>query len=210
LRQDGAVGSRFLLEAGGLSRDVRLPLHGLYNVENCLAAAACAWALGLSLEEIATAVRGVRPASMRGVVHHVAGPRGGFTLIDDSYNSNPDALVKALESAGLLAGSRRLAVLGDMLELGPAGPRFHRESGEQAARLGFSPLAGVGELSRELVAGAREAGADAIWLPDAAAAAEWAAAEMREGDVLLVKGSRGVKLDSVVRRLVGIVAEGRA
>ncbi len=209
----GAIGSRFRLEAGGQSAEVRLPLHGLYNVENCLAAAACAWALGLSLDEIATAVRGVRPAAMRGVVHHVAGPRGGFTLIDDSYNSNPDALVKALESAGLLAGAlagRRLAVLGDMLELGPAGPRFHRESGEQAARLGFSPLAGVGELSRELVAGAREAGADAVWLPDASAAAEWAAAEVREGDVLLVKGSRGVKLDSVVRRLVGSVAEGRA
>jgi len=209
----GAIGSRFRLEAGGQSAAVRLPLHGLYNVENCLAAAACAWALGLSLDEIAAAVRGVRPASMRGVVHHVAGPRGEFTLVDDSYNSNPDALVKALESAGLLAGAlagRRLAVLGDMLELGPAGPRFHRESGEQAARLGFSPLAGVGELSRELVAGAREAGADAVWLPDAAAAADWAAAEVREGDVLLVKGSRGVKLDSVVRRLVGFVAEGRA
>jgi len=206
----GAIGSRFRLEAGGQSAEVRLPLHGLYNVENCLAAAACAWALGLSLEEIAAAVRDVRPAAMRGVVHQVAGPRGGFTLVDDSYNSNPDALVKALESAGLLAGGRRLAVLGDMLELGPAGPRFHRESGEQAARLGFSPLAGVGELSRELVAGAKEAGAEAVWLPDAAAAAEWAAAEVREGDVLLVKGSRGVKLDGVVRRLAGLVAEGRA
>jgi len=210
----GAIGSRFRLEAGGQSAEVRLPLHGLYNVENCLAAAACAWALGLSLDEIAAAVRGVRPAAMRGEVHRLAGPRGGFTLVDDSYNSNPDALVKALESAALLAdssaGGRRLAVLGDMLELGPAGPRFHRESGEQAARLGFSPLAGVGELSRELVSGAREAGADAVWLPDAAAAAEWIAAEVREGDVLLVKGSRGVKLDSVVRRLVGFVAEGRA
>jgi len=209
----GAIGSRFRLEAGGQSVEVRLPLHGLYNVENCLAAAACAWALGLSLEEIAAAVRGVQSASMRGEVHRLTGPHGGFTLVDDSYNSNPDALVKALESAGLLAGAlagRRLAVLGDMLELGPAGPRFHRESGEQAARLGFSPLAGVGELSRELVAGAKEAGADAVWLPDATAAAEWAAAEVREGDVLLVKGSRGIKLDGVVRRLVGFVAEGRA
>jgi UDP-N-acetylmuramoyl-tripeptide--D-alanyl-D-alanine ligase len=61
---------------------------------------------------------------------------------------------------------------------------------------------GVGELSRELVAGARAAGAEAEWLPDAAAAAEWAAAELREGDVLLVKGSRGIKLDTVVRRLL--------
>ncbi|HEX4963350.1 MAG TPA: UDP-N-acetylmuramoyl-tripeptide--D-alanyl-D-alanine ligase [Thermoanaerobaculia bacterium] len=196
----GAVGSRFLLEADGRSQEVRLPLHGLYNVENCLAAAACAWALGLSLEEIAGAVATVRPASMRGVVHQAA---GGYTLVDDSYNSNPDAAGKALESAGTLAGSRRVAVLGDMRELGPEAPRFHRETGERAARLGFSPVVAVGELSRELAAGARAAGAETVWLPDAAAAADWAAGELRPGDVVLVKASRGVGLDRVVKRLLG-------
>ena len=200
LGPDIAVGSRFRLEAGNQSVEVRLPLHGLYNVENCLAAAACAWALGLPLDEIAAAVRGVKPASMRGVVHRA---EGGFLLIDDSYNSNPDALGKALESAAAYPGERRVAVLGDMRELGPEGPRFHRESGERAARLGFSPVAGIGELSRELVAGAEAAGAEAVWLPDAAAAAEWAAGAARRGDVLLVKGSRGVGLDRVVRRLLG-------
>jgi UDP-N-acetylmuramoyl-tripeptide--D-alanyl-D-alanine ligase len=199
------IGSRFRLEAGGESVEVRLPIHGLYNVENCLAASACAWAIGLPLAEIAAAVRSVRSASMRGVVHRLlspTSPRGAFTLIDDSYNSNPDALGKALDAARHLAGSRYIAVLGDMLELGPQGPAFHRTSGEQAARLGFSPLAGVGELSRELVAGAQEAGAGAVWLSDAAAAAEWTAAQVREGDVLLVKGSRGIKLDTVVRHLL--------
>ncbi|MFL6291140.1 MAG: UDP-N-acetylmuramoyl-tripeptide--D-alanyl-D-alanine ligase [Thermoanaerobaculia bacterium] len=189
------IGSRFRLEAGSESAEVSLPLHGLYNAENCLAAAACSWALGLSLKEIAEAVRGVRPASMRGVVH-----RGRFTVVDDSYNSNPAALAKALEGAALLPGKRRVAILGDMRELGPEGPRFHRESGELAARLGFSPILGVGELSRELVAGA--SGADAHWVPDAAAAAEWAAGEVREGDLVLVKASRGVGLETVVRRLV--------
>jgi UDP-N-acetylmuramoyl-tripeptide--D-alanyl-D-alanine ligase len=203
---DGAVGSRFVLEAGGQSAEVRLPLHGLYNVENCVAAAACAWALGLPLDEIAAAVRGVKPASMRGVVHRT---EGGFLLIDDSYNSNPDAVDKALESAAAMSGaggSRRVAVLGDMLELGPEAPRFHREAGERAARLGFSPVVAVGELSRELAAGAEAAGAQAVWLADAAAAADWAAGEVHRGDVVLVKGSRGVKLDGVVRRLIG---EGR-
>jgi len=202
---DGGVGSRFLLEAGGRSVEVRLPLHGLYNVENCLAAAACAWALGLPLEEIAAAVRNVKPAARRGVVHRAA---EGFTLIDDSYNSNPDALGKALDGAALLPGNRRVAVLGDMLELGPEGPRFHRESGERAARLGFSPVAGVGELSRELVHGAEAAGAAAVWLPDAAAAAEWAAGEVRPGDLVLVKASRGVGLEKVVHRLLGQGGEG--
>jgi UDP-N-acetylmuramoyl-tripeptide--D-alanyl-D-alanine ligase len=196
---DGAVGSRFTLEAGGKSVDFRLPLHGLYNVENCVAAATAAWTLGLSLDEISAAVRGVKPASMRGVVHRA---EGGFLLIDDSYNSNPDAVGKALESAAAMTGQRRVAVLGDMLELGPEAPRFHREAGEAAARHGFV-VAGVGELSRSLAEGAKAAGAEAVWLPDAAAAAEWAAGEVRRGDVVLVKGSRGVKLDGVVRRLLG-------
>lgn len=202
---DGGVGSRFTLEAGGRSAEVRLPLHGLYNVENCVAAAACAWALGLSLDEIAAAVRGVKPAAMRGVVHRT---ERGFLLIDDSYNSNPDAVGRALESAAAFPAERRVAVLGDMRELGPEGPRFHREAGERAARLGFSPVAGVGELSRELVAGAAGAGAAVVWLPDAAAAAEWAAGEVRRGDVVLVKGSRGVGLDRAVRRLLGETGEG--
>jgi UDP-N-acetylmuramoyl-tripeptide--D-alanyl-D-alanine ligase len=140
---------------------------------------------------------------MRGVVHRAA---GDFLLIDDSYNSNPDAVGKALASAAALPGERRVAVLGDMLELGPEGPRFHREAGERAARLGFSPVVGVGELSRELAAGARSAGVEAVWLADAAAAAEWAAGEVHGGDVVLVKGSRGVKLDQVVRRLLGEAA----
>ena len=199
----GAVGSRFVLEAGDQSTEVRLPLHGLYNVENCVAAAAAGWALGLSLAEIAAAVRGVKPASMRGVVHRA---ERGFLLIDDSYNSNPDAVEKALESAAAMAGMsgerRRVAVLGDMLELGPEAPRFHRAAGERAARLGFSPVVAVGELSRELAAGAAAAGAEAVWLADAKAAADWAAGGVQRGDVVLVKGSRGVKLDRVVQRLL--------
>ena len=202
------IGSRFRLEGDGRSVDVRLPLHGLYNVENALAAAACAWALGLSLEEIAAALASVRPASMRGVVHRIEGARGAFTLVDDSYNSNPDALVKALDGAAVLRAERHLAVLGDMRELGPEGPRFHRECGEHAARRGFV-VAGVGELARELVTGATAAAGSAVWLADAAAAAEWAEREVRAGDLLLVKGSRGVGLDAVVRRLLP-VAGGRS
>jgi UDP-N-acetylmuramoyl-tripeptide--D-alanyl-D-alanine ligase len=191
------AGSRFKLRTRDETVAFELPLHGLYNAENCLAAAACAWSLGMSLEEIAASVREVKPASMRGVVH-----RGSFTVVDDSYNSNPAALAKALESAAKLPGRRRVAVLGDMRELGPEGPRFHRESGELAARLGFSPVLGVGELSRALVDGARAGGAEAQWVADASAAAEWAAGEVREGDLVIVKASRGVGLDAVVRQLL--------
>jgi UDP-N-acetylmuramoyl-tripeptide--D-alanyl-D-alanine ligase len=196
---DGEVGSRFVLEAAGERAAVTLPLHGLYNAENCLAAATCAWALGLSLEEIAAAVGAVRPAAHRGVVHRL--PKG-VTVIDDSYNSNPDALVRALEGAALLPAARRWAVLGDMRELGPEGPRFHRECGRRAADLGFSPVVGVGELARELAGGAKKGGAATEWFADAAAAADWAARALQPGDLVLVKGSRGVGLEAVVASLV--------
>jgi UDP-N-acetylmuramoyl-tripeptide--D-alanyl-D-alanine ligase len=199
----GEVGSRFRLAAGGQSVEIALPLHGLYNVGNCLAAAACAWAVGVPLGEIAAAVAEARPAAMRGVVHRLL---DGITLIDDSYNSNPDAVARALEGAAPLPAQRRVAVLGDMLELGPEAPRFHREAGARAASAGFDLVAGVGELARELTEGARGAGAEARWFPDAAAAAEWLESEAREGDLVLVKGSRGVGLEKVVERLLGEAA----
>jgi UDP-N-acetylmuramoyl-tripeptide--D-alanyl-D-alanine ligase len=198
----GDPGSRFVLEVGSErgveEREIHLPLHGGYNVDNALAAAAFAWALGVDLADIAAAAEEAAPTTGRGVVHPLA---GGVTVIDDSYNSNPEALVLALASAAALAGGRRWAVLGDMLELGPDGARFHREAGRQAARLGFAPLVGVGELARELVAGAEEEGAPAHWFATAAEAAEFAAGEAADGDLVLVKGSRGVGLDRVVERL---------
>jgi len=210
----GGWGSRFRLRVdlpaglgpGGAavrgSAEVRLPIQGTYNVINALAAAACGLALGVPLDEVVRALAGARPAKGRGEVHRLP---GGPVLIDDSYNSNPDAVALALASAAeLAAGRRRTAVLGDMLELGPEGPRFHREAGETAAELGFSPVAGVGELSRELVAGAEAGGAEARWFATAAEAAEWAAGALGAGDLVLVKGSRGVGLDAVVARLLAV------
>ncbi|HUF78817.1 MAG TPA: UDP-N-acetylmuramoyl-tripeptide--D-alanyl-D-alanine ligase, partial [Thermoanaerobaculia bacterium] len=203
-----AVGSRFLLDLGGDAIEVELPLHGRHNVDNALAAAAAARELGVTGEEIREALAAAVPAAHRGAVHRLP---EGVTLVDDSYNSNPDALARALAAAAELAGDaaagggrrRRVAVLGDMLELGPEEDRFHREAGERAARLGFSPLAGVGELARGLAAAAREGGAEAVWLPDAEAATAWAEKNLRPGDLILVKGSRGVGLEAVVERLLG-------
>ncbi len=195
----GRDGSRFRLVAGGRSAAVELPLHGRYNVANFLAAAACAHALGIAAEEIAAAAAAARPAAMRGVVHRLA---GGTLVIDDSYNSNPEALARALESAAALPAARRWAVLGEMLELGPGAPDFHARAGATAARLGFSPVVGVGEGARPLVDAARSAGVEGRWLADAAAAAAAAAAILEPGDVVLVKGSRGVGLEAVVRGLL--------
>jgi UDP-N-acetylmuramoyl-tripeptide--D-alanyl-D-alanine ligase len=193
------TGSRFRLEAGGSSQEVVLPLHGEYNVDNCLAAAACAWALGVPLPELAAAVGELAPPPGRGVVRRLT---GGAVVVDDSYNSNPEALARALESAARLPGERRWAVLGTMLELGEEAPRYHREGGAAAARLGFSPVVAVGDGSRELAVAAAAEGAESTWFPTAAEAGEWAARELRAGDVVLVKGSRGVALEQVVAVLV--------
>lgn len=194
-----AIGYRFRLESGDASQAVELPLYGEYNVDNFLAAAACAHRLGVSLEEIASAVEEIEPQPMRGVLHRLD---ADTLLIDDSYNANPDAVVRALESAADVAGRRHWAVLGDMLELGPKGPELHAAVGRRAAELGFDPVVGVGELARHLVEAAAEAGAATQWFEDAAAAAVAVAGELRPGDVLLVKGSRGVALDRVVARLL--------
>ncbi len=202
----GTPGSRFRLEIaderGAVAQEVHLPLHGDYNVDNFLAAAAAAWALGVAPAAIAAAAAAARPAAGRGTLHRLA---GGVTLIDDSYNSNPEALELALQSAVALAGEsgRRWAVLGDMLELGPEAPRFHREGGRRAAELGFTPVVGVGELSRELVAAAEGAGAEARWFAAAAEAADWVGERVADDDLVLVKASRGVGLEKVVERLRG-------
>jgi UDP-N-acetylmuramoyl-tripeptide--D-alanyl-D-alanine ligase len=196
-RPGGGAFFRLLSPQGEV--EVEVPLHGSYSVENFLAAAACAHSLGVSLEEIAAAGRGLQPVAGRGVVHRLA---NGATVIDDSYNSNPVAVQQALESAGALPGRRHWAVLGDMLELGSEWASYHRQAGALAARLGFAPVAGVGELSRELVAGAREAAGETVWFARAAEAAEWARGQLAAEDVVVVKGSRGVGLEAVVKALL--------
>lgn len=198
---------RFRVESPFGSGRIETPLHGLYNTGNVLAAAAAALALGVPFAEVAAAAREARPAAGRGELRRA----GAVTVIDDSYNSNPDALTRALESAAATAaGGRRWLVAGDMLELGPAGPEFHREAGRIAARLGFGPIVGVGELARQLVEAAGAEGADERrWFASAGEAADWIPDQVAPGDLLLVKGSRGVGLDAVVAALTSRAAERR-
>jgi len=222
LLADGRVGIRFHLELGtgdsAANGEVDVPLHGRYNASNALAAAGVAHALSLGLDAIRRGLSQARGAAHRGAVHRLA---CDATLVDDAYNSNPDALAEALASARDLArdwergavkeeiawpagtDGRLVAILGDMLELGPEAARFHREAGRLAAVLGFDPVVGVGPLAAELVAAARAAGArTAVHCADAAAAADWAARHVLPGDLVLVKGSRGIGLERVVDRLL--------
>ena len=195
----GEPGTRFTLEYRGASANVELPLHGRVNVENFLAAAACALRLGVPIETVASAGRRPRPGAGRGEV--VSLPSGA-TLVDDSYNSNPEAARLALEAARLLDGRRHVAILGDMLELGSAERRYHRQLGRDAAELGFGLVVGVGELASETVAATGEAGVETAWFEDTRAASAGAPLLIREGDVVLVKGSRGAALEHLVETLL--------
>lgn len=129
---------------------------------------------------------------------------GPYTLVDDSYNANPDSMRAALswlEEAPLPAGSRRWAVLGDMLELGEKSAALHRELGEEAARLGIDGLLACGPLCAELVAGAREAGLAAEHYRDASALSAALPERLADGDLILVKGSRGMAMEDVITAL---------
>jgi UDP-N-acetylmuramoyl-tripeptide--D-alanyl-D-alanine ligase len=197
-----AHGMRFDLRIGGQCVDVALPLSGPHFVTNFLAAAAAAHRLGISPEAIAVAATHLTAARRRGEIRRLG---EGVTLLDDCYNASPVAVVAAVEALDLAARGRRVAFVGDMRELGSTGPELHRQVGETIApRLAL--LVAVGELSSSaLLAGARSAGmgADALHaFPDAAAAAAAAPDLVRPGDAVLVKGSRGVRMEQVVDALV--------
>jgi UDP-N-acetylmuramoyl-tripeptide--D-alanyl-D-alanine ligase len=195
-----AFGMRFDLRVEGRTVDVALPLGGPHFVEDFLAASAVAHVFGIAPEVMAEVAAGLTPARHRGEVRRLG---AGVILIDDSYNSSPDALAAAVVALTLAPGRRRVAFVGDMLELGESGPARHRESGRALAGK-VDALAGVGPLSREIVDGAREAGlaTDALaHFDDADAAAAAAGDLVRPGDAVLVKASRGLYLEKVVEAL---------
>jgi UDP-N-acetylmuramoyl-tripeptide--D-alanyl-D-alanine ligase len=196
----GVAGSVVRYAVRGQPFVVRLPLAGAHNARNGAAALAVALAVGAPLVEAARALETFELPPHRSAVV----PAGGRVVLDDCYNANPDATRAALASVVEAAGAgRAFAILGDMLELGPDAEELHRAVGREAgARL--AGLAAVGSRADALVAGAREAGlpadrAVAAATPEEAAArvAAWTA----PGDWVLVKASRGMKLERAVTAL---------
>jgi UDP-N-acetylmuramoyl-tripeptide--D-alanyl-D-alanine ligase len=201
VKRSGYSGFDFLLRYGRES--LRIPFSFLNEaaVADLLAAAAVSLALGLRLDEIRPAVLALRPFSGRGVLVEAG---GGVRVYDDSYNSNPRALESALSSLATLPAARRVAVLADMLELGEGEKGFHRRAGEVVARSGWDVLVTVGPLAASIAEGAAGAGMDAASIHrfnDAAAAAGGIAGIVRDGDLVLVKGSRGMKTETIVDKL---------
>jgi UDP-N-acetylmuramoyl-tripeptide--D-alanyl-D-alanine ligase len=178
-----------------------LQMSGRHNLSNALAASAVGTAFSIPPEEIAAALKSAQPPKMRGEVFDFA---AGFTVIDDSYNSNPRSLlnmVRTMAEGG--RGRQRLVVIaGEMLELGPDEASLHKDAGREIAGSGINMLWGVRGLGNEIVAGANEAGLTATRFFDSSdEVAEELIKEVREGDLILVKGSRGVATDKIVKKL---------
>ena len=198
IRERGLLGTRFTLEAEGATREMELVLPGRHNLENLLAAIATARAIGISWEGIERGVADVKPAYHRGVIV----PAGGATIYDDTYNSNPYALGRALElMAQADVSGRRIAVIGDMLELGDKELDYHREAGKAIPK-SVDAVIGVGKRSKTLLDGAREAGRTNLHhFDNAEAAAGFLKGFIKDGDLVLIKASRGIGLDKIVTSL---------
>ena len=192
----------FTLSSGGGQAEVTFPLNGKHNILNALAAAAVGVSFGMTVNEIAESLKTVEPLPQRGEVLHFA---DGFTVINDSYNSNPTALLSMVETltTGSGGAKRTIIVAGEMLELGANEKEIHRETGAKIAASGVDMLIGVRGLAKELVDGAKAAGLEqAKFADDSDTAGDLLLQTIADGDVILIKGSRGVKTEKVIEKLV--------
>jgi UDP-N-acetylmuramoyl-tripeptide--D-alanyl-D-alanine ligase len=180
---------RLEADVGGETVELELPFTAQHQVENALTAVAAYWALGLPLDRIAAGAQLIELSRLRGEELPLS---GGGVLINDCWNANPASMTAALRDLAGRNGGRRIAVLGGMAELGPEGPRYHREIG--ALTTGLDVVVGVGQLARDY--------GPTHWVADAEAAAKLIRELLEPGDVVLVKGSRAVGLERVAQNLV--------
>lgn len=194
----GADGLVFTVEARGERASVHLRMLGRHNVSNALAAIAIGLRSGMGLEECAAAVGEMRAGDKRGEVLEWR----GATLINDSYNSNPRALDAMVDALMAMQGERHIVIAGEMLELGAKAEDLHAACGRRMADRGVEVVVGVRGVATALVNGARERGAEAVFLHSAEDAGHWMLKNVRAGDVVLLKASRGVQLE---RALAGLI-----
>jgi UDP-N-acetylmuramoyl-tripeptide--D-alanyl-D-alanine ligase len=184
--------------AGEREGELTLHLLGAHNASNALAGLAVALEAGVDLDAAAAAIASLAAGDKRGQVIEVR----GATILDDSYNSNPEALRSMIRTLASRPAQRRILVAGEMLEQGEHGPALHAACGKAAAEAGLDLVAGVGGNAEHLATAACAGGVAAIFLPDAEAAGRWLRTRLRPGDVVLVKGSRGVHLERAIEALL--------
>jgi UDP-N-acetylmuramoyl-tripeptide--D-alanyl-D-alanine ligase len=194
VRNRGADGSEFDVVIGSVREHATLPLVGEHNISNALAAVAVGLERGLKPSEAVAALADLAPADKRGEVLRL----GNVTVINDCYNCNPKALNAMVDALAAMPAQRRIVVAGAMLELGPAGEELHRQVGRHIAEKTIDVLLGVNGPAEAMVEAARQAGMRAEFVATPEEAGEWLAREARDGDAILMKASRGVKLEKAL------------
>ena len=192
--EHGGSGSEFDLMAGGERVRTRLSLVGRHNIYNALAAVAVGISQGIAPRQVAEALSELAPTDKRGQIVEI----GGATVINDCYNSNPKALESMVDALMGMKAERHIVVAGEMLELGAAGEELHRDCGRYMAQRGVSKLIGVRGLAQPMVEAARQAGLAAEFFATPEESGEWLAREAAKGDAVLLKASRGVKLEKAL------------
>jgi UDP-N-acetylmuramoyl-tripeptide--D-alanyl-D-alanine ligase len=194
VRTLGAEGSEFDVVLSSGREHARLPLVGEHNVLNALAAIAVGIARGMKAADAVGALSTLKPPDKRGQVLQL----GNITVLNDCYNSNPKALHAMVDALAAMPAQRRIVVAGEMLELGPAAAEMHRSAGQHIAEKKVDVVLGVRGLAQAMVEGAGSNGTEAIFVATPEEAGEWLARETRDGDVVLLKASRGVKLEKAL------------
>jgi UDP-N-acetylmuramoyl-tripeptide--D-alanyl-D-alanine ligase len=197
IEEAGGNGVRFLAQAGEQNVPVQLQLIGRHNVMNALAAIAVGLEAGISLDESAAALAEMQPGDKRGETMDFAGAR----IINDCYNSNPEALKSMIRALAATPATRRILVAGEMLELGPTAPEMHRDCGREAALVGIDLVVGVRGNGRCIVDGAIAAGAKALYFETPQEAGAWLRSTLKPGDAVLLKASRGVRLEQALEAM---------
>ena len=194
LQLRGSEGSQFDVIVDSCRERATLPLVGKHNIYNALAAVAVGLQRGMTPSEAVGALASLTPADKRGEVLQL----GNITVINDCYNCNPKALEAMLDTLAAMPAGRRIAVVGEMLELGPTADQIHRRCGEVVAEKKIDVLLGVRGLSEQMVNAAKRRGVRAEFVHTPEEAGSWLTRETRDGDVVLLKASRGVKLEKAL------------
>ena len=197
--KEDAAGLHVRYHAGDSEGDFTLQLLGMHNGSNAMAGLAVALEAGVQIKDAIHALESLRAGDKRGEVIEV----DGATILNDSYNSNPEALRSMIGTLQSRPANRRILVAGEMLELGEHGPELHKACGQAAAKAGLDIVVGVSGNAKHLVAAAAEGGVTATFLENAESAGEWLKKNLRKGDVALVKGSRGVHLERAIEMVAG-------
>lgn len=192
--------------SGGRERGLLLRLLGAHNAHNAMAGLAVAREAGVDEDAAVAALGALAPGDKRGQILEIA----GAAILNDSYNSNPEALRSMIRTLAARPATRRILIAGEMLELGEQAPQLHAACGKAAAEAGLDIVVGVRGNAQHLAAAACWGGVASLFLPDAEIAGQWMAENLREGDVVLVKGSRGVHLERAIEVLKNHVASTEA